>query len=152
MLSEGTTAPSFRLAAVEGTTSRTVRVPDGERATLLAFSPQESLDPGAAAELAFLDLSPGLSAVVVSDGSCATYRRIAEMHDQPWLVPVLSDVDRHLAEAYDLRYRRLGAESAGYLLGDDGTVRRVWRPADRLEPVLRHAHRNYSTTDTTVQP
>ncbi len=135
MIEKGQPAPDFTLPSDEGPD---IKLSDLRgRKVVLYFYPKDDT-PGCTTEACeFRDALPrfdGLEAVIlgVSPDSVASHRKFREKFDLNF--PLLADEDHAVAEAYGAwkeknRYGRkyMGIDRSTFLIGEDGTVQRIWR-------------------------
>jgi thioredoxin-dependent peroxiredoxin len=134
-VAEGRPAPDFTLPSDEGG-EVTLSKLRGKK-VVLYFYPKDDT-PGCTIQACdFRDAAPsfaGVDAVVlgVSPDSVASHRKFREKHALNF--PLLADEDHEVAEAYGVwkeksMYGRkfMGIERSTFLIGEDGTVERIWR-------------------------
>jgi peroxiredoxin Q/BCP len=134
-LSEGATAPNFKLADQSGT--RVSSTDLGGRPYVIYFYPKDDT-PGCTTEACgFRDALPefeelGIRVLGVSPDSSATHQKFATKYDLPFTL--LSDDDKELASAYGVwalkkNYGReyMGVIRSTFLVGADSVIKRVWR-------------------------
>lgn len=135
MIEPGEMAPDFTLPSDDGSD---VRLSDLRgRRVILYFYPKDDT-PGCTTEACeFRDSLPrfeGLDAVIlgVSPDSVASHRKFRDKFGLNF--PLLADEDHEVSEMYGAwkeknRYGRtyMGIDRSTFLIGEDGTVLRVWR-------------------------
>lgn len=127
MITEGDTAPDFRLVGIDSNEAGLYRLSDEieERPVLLSFQsvPARSIHDRVMEPLQWFQLIDDLAVFVVSNGNYNTHRESVEEGDVP--VPLLIDTDESVAEQYGIRYdahETSNANVAVYLVDRSRTI------------------------------
>lgn len=145
-LAAGDVAPPFTLAASGG---ETISLADLKgRDVVLYFYPKDDTSGCTTEACGFRDTFPelaaagaGVTVLGVSPDDVASHEKFRAKYDLPF--PLLADPDHAAAEAYGVWKERsmygrtyMGIERSTFLIGPDGTIKRVWR---KVSP-NGHAH------------